>query len=592
LFVALFSSVLGTIASADDGSEELGPMPRGQAASQAWRDKAWAIVADVREQLVKHDDASHRAAQVERLKMLLRARPAFVTKNGDGVIRDVYGLKLYAEVIDLADYGIAQHPESSAEIGWLQKYKTLSLLALGRKDEGLRAARAYYNVGRYDRSTDAAQVVAGALRQAGGADAERLAADFLAAHARSHPVAAEDLYTPLPQNPALQAITLDAEAYAEQIRTMLVIDDSGLIGRANLLLLDGRVDEAVVAFSEVYGNGDAKYVAAAAEGIARAMRATDGHLSRAEAWLATPWPAGPKDDPRVAPARVASAKTAPVASPSDVAKSLKLAQPAVDWLAAWEGRARAAEPGKADAAAEDVTAFATLLASENATPEQWTTLLRSVLAIEDKATDKHHSPYPPVSGAIACRAVMAGTTLARADAKRKELAMNAVAPLIERLWYGPERATLAAQTFYQTLAATSPHGSPDWLRGHAANVELLLQLRRFDEALAANATVLNDASLSIENRLYSRWLQGHTLSVMGRYAESVPHLKAFAEARHHERSSLALEILVETLGRLGDFEGAREAWREAIRRGRTSDERALELGLTLDLIEKGRAPRH
>jgi hypothetical protein len=73
---------------------------------------------------------------------------------------------------------------------------------------------------------------------------------------------------------------------------------------------------------------------------------------------------------------------------------------------------------------------------------------------------------------------------------------------------------------------------------------------------------------------------------MGRYAESLPHLRAFAEAEGHDRSAIALEVLVETLSRLDDFDGAYETWRELIRRSSVSDDRALELALTIDQLRK------
>jgi hypothetical protein len=67
------------------------------------------------------------------------------------------------------------------------------------------------------------------------------------------------------------------------------------MGWGNLLLLSDKPKEANKAFEAAYRISPEKQLAAATEALARAMRAEDGNVERANAWVLSLRPAAPSN---------------------------------------------------------------------------------------------------------------------------------------------------------------------------------------------------------------------------------------------------------------------------------------------------------
>jgi tetratricopeptide (TPR) repeat protein len=262
--------------------EELGPMPRGNANAKEWNARGWATAGVVVERLSADDSSETRQAELARIKMLLRARPAFVTKNGT-----MLGLLLYkkmnADLVEVADYGITCHPGQTDDVAQLQKYKAKALAALGRRDDGLAAAKAYFNVAPMNRTADALKLLTEMLATTDAADrVETFKAEQIAG---AEPVPADKLKEPRPRTAVLESIKIDASPYDKALAEQLPRSYANLASCGNLLLLADRTREAMETFESAQTLASDKEAAWATENIARAMRAVDGSIGRANAWV-------------------------------------------------------------------------------------------------------------------------------------------------------------------------------------------------------------------------------------------------------------------------------------------------------------------
>jgi tetratricopeptide (TPR) repeat protein len=240
--------------------EELGPMPRGNANAKEWNARGWATAGVVVERLSADDSSETRQAELARIKMLLRARPAFVTKNGT-----MLGLLLYKKMnADLVEVAKA-------------------LAALGRRDDGLAAAKAYFNVAPMNRTADALKLLTEMLATTDAADrVETFKAEQIAG---AEPVPADKLKEPRPRTAVLESIKIDASPYDKALAEQLPRSYANLASCGNLLLLADRTREAMETFESAQTLASDKEAAWATENIARAMRAVDGSIGRANAWV-------------------------------------------------------------------------------------------------------------------------------------------------------------------------------------------------------------------------------------------------------------------------------------------------------------------
>jgi hypothetical protein len=279
---------------------------------------------------------------------------------------------------------------------------------------------------------------------------------------------------------------------------------------------------------------------------------------------ALPW--GSATDAKGPDARAAASASValPASSTSvaDAATTLKFSPAVIAWLGTWEKNMRAGIP----TAARDVTEFERLLTGETAAIDALLSLMRAAQTLEDRPKNPHFERYPPVTGAIACRAVTSGAERADGDAKQRYLLMHRIAPLIERLRYGAASHARAVQRFYESLARHEVKGAPDWIRGHLGSAEALGMQKLYSTALETldrlEAGCPNpDAALAIK----FQFTRGCLLYDAQREKDAIPHLQPAADSPEFTERRYAREILMRCHAITGNVEQTAAVFREYLR---------------------------
>lgn len=161
------------------------------------------------------------------------------------------------------------------------KAQISSLLAQGKNAQALCAAKSYYNLVELKNTKDAVELLAGVLAKSDPTAADRFRAQQSSASA-----------TALTES-VLSSITIDDAPYEAAIESFRSKSDSidNQIGAGNLLLLADRPDEAQACFefalhlSTKGKGGKTRSVRESLSGIARSIRAREGWVARADAFI-------------------------------------------------------------------------------------------------------------------------------------------------------------------------------------------------------------------------------------------------------------------------------------------------------------------
>ncbi|HTV49091.1 MAG TPA: hypothetical protein VMG59_11675 [Phycisphaerae bacterium] len=188
-----------------------------------------------------------------------------------------------------------------ANISECMPWRIKALLALNKPQEALEAAKSYYNVCNMQNTNDAVDLVAQCLavchpddlqivqafraEQSGsGAGNANLPNQAETDVAAGNTLASQSTST-------LQSVQIDPTLYNDAIgkwnaQSTLSNKFYDFVAYANLLLMADRGDDAQKIFTRLYQLADTQAeLNDAAEGIARSMRAEDGTVFRANAWL-------------------------------------------------------------------------------------------------------------------------------------------------------------------------------------------------------------------------------------------------------------------------------------------------------------------
>ena len=194
----------------------------------------------------------------------------------------------YQEAADLSLAGALARPQINF-VTALMALRARALLALGDSNQALQAAKGYYNVCYMKNSTNAIQLVAQCLAQA-DLDDDTIAQRFINEQ-NIAASAATDGSTTQPATPMLKTVQIDPTLYADALkkwkaRTVLTGDFNDFASYANVLLVADQADQAEKIFESLYKQATTQDdLNTAIEGIARSMRAEDGNVGRANAWL-------------------------------------------------------------------------------------------------------------------------------------------------------------------------------------------------------------------------------------------------------------------------------------------------------------------
>jgi hypothetical protein len=259
------------------------PQDKAPALNDLSDDKADAVAAD----LTNPDPAKQQAA--------LR----FINEAADKRPRDVrrylrwkwqkplMKLQRYDDIERLAMRGMMASLQDGAGCSALQNCRVEALLAAGKYDAALAQAKAFYNVATMAETERAIPLVAEALRQTrGAADADigrRFTQQQIAAAEAARPATQPGVAS----DSVLKTIHIDSQPYEANIGELRAMRPSYLnrTRLGNLLLLADRPTEARRAFEEALPLAKTEQLPAAVEGIARAIRAEDGTVARANAYI-------------------------------------------------------------------------------------------------------------------------------------------------------------------------------------------------------------------------------------------------------------------------------------------------------------------
>jgi tetratricopeptide (TPR) repeat protein len=196
--------------------------------------------------------------------------------------------KRFDDVEDLAVNCISARPDLLDFVETCQEARVRAKLAAGKPQEALARAKALYNVCAMPNTSKAIDLISECIYDL-NKDADPAAAvrkfkleQIKGASATTRPAAG-----------LLADVQIDHKAFERAVEKIELTDNGwpAMFGRGNLLLLAGRPADARRIFDKAYALASDKNLAAAAESIARTIRAEDGTVGRANAWIMSLRPA-------------------------------------------------------------------------------------------------------------------------------------------------------------------------------------------------------------------------------------------------------------------------------------------------------------
>jgi tetratricopeptide (TPR) repeat protein len=266
---------------------------------------AQQAVKELADKIVSSDPAV-RAAAVEQLRQQA-AKPGGIM---DGPLAQQYlpallKAGLNQEVADFAMQGILTGPQDAHTVEVFHKHRVAALLAMNRPEEALAEAKSLYNVCTMKGTGDALVLMAQCLQAVHPEDktiAERFKLQQVAGSTSSPQAGAStqpstqpagSTSSPQAEPNMLKAIRINAEPYLESANLPRLQREAfpNLVSRGNLLLEADKLAEAKQCFEAAYPLAGEKDQAKAAESLARVMKAEDGTVGRANAYILSLRPA-------------------------------------------------------------------------------------------------------------------------------------------------------------------------------------------------------------------------------------------------------------------------------------------------------------
>lgn len=192
--------------------------------------------------------------------------------------QSLLGTQQYAEAASLALQGVLAVPRDTPTVEDLLQLRTKALMAAGQSEEALQCAKSFFNVARPQKTPAALLLVAQCLEKAHPEDTgiyERF---------QDQQKAGADLKAKGVRCALLDAITIDETPYVE-VRTKCekkeLSDNRDILALGNLELITGQAFRAQETF-HLLDPGNEKLCA---ESMARAIKAEDGTIARANRYL-------------------------------------------------------------------------------------------------------------------------------------------------------------------------------------------------------------------------------------------------------------------------------------------------------------------
>jgi tetratricopeptide (TPR) repeat protein len=239
-------------------------------------------------------DVSVQAQGIEQIRAMLRSNPqrAVIGLRG-GWIKRLMELQRYDDVVAIGLAGILAYPPEAASVEQIQKFRVQALLAEGKPSEALAASKQLFAIATLKGTADAVRTVCQCLDALHPDDRE-----LLRRYREEQIEGAASRQSPT-SNPVLilNDVQIDPEPYRAAINSPTAEDYKSLTGQGNLMLMAGEFDEAREVFDRAYTLAGDKDLPAATENLARCMKARDGTIGRANAWVLSIRPQATADRP-------------------------------------------------------------------------------------------------------------------------------------------------------------------------------------------------------------------------------------------------------------------------------------------------------
>jgi tetratricopeptide (TPR) repeat protein len=216
------------------------------------------------------------------------AKGAVASRRAD-IFEILVDTKHYDEAEERAIRYILKAPANNWSIEHLQKLRVKSLLKQGKNNEALSAAKVYYYVCRFAETKDAISLVSLCLDTAHPEDktiAKLFKQQQVAWASTTQPTTGT--IQPSLGDPVLESISIGKPPFdASDVEKRIATSYISLEAKGNLLLLEGQADEAKAVFDQAYDVATDKQASRAIENVARAIRAQNGSVGAANAYLMT-----------------------------------------------------------------------------------------------------------------------------------------------------------------------------------------------------------------------------------------------------------------------------------------------------------------
>lgn len=222
-------------------------------------------------------------AQVEQA---IAAMPKFITGGNvnyavKGWAESLLKIKKYSEAEDLALMCILQYASDRDVVESMQAMRVKAALGMNKPAEALAHAKALFNLASMGNTAAALATVSECLEAADPNDAQ-----ILRKFKEEQMAGASTQPTDTPRtSEVMKSIKLNAAVYEQKIKENSKLDYGILCAKGNLLLLSDKGKEAHDVFERAYELASDNNLQSATENIARAIKAEDGTIGRANIFV-------------------------------------------------------------------------------------------------------------------------------------------------------------------------------------------------------------------------------------------------------------------------------------------------------------------
>ena len=245
-------------------------------------------VQEILDQLAS-PEAAQRKAAVDAIRQRMLARGIMELRAN--FLKAMLSNKMYKETAELADEAILSAPWETRSVEQILQARIKSLLALGQADLALSESKSLFNVASMAGTSEAILATAECISAARPREVElfnRFREEQIAGAAAGVAAAASTQPATQPvkaiRSSVLDSLKVDPKRYEDALAKFSGEDGQALMARGNLLLLADKPKEAKPIFDRMYSLSSVELIEAS-EALARQMKAEDGTIGRANAWV-------------------------------------------------------------------------------------------------------------------------------------------------------------------------------------------------------------------------------------------------------------------------------------------------------------------